>query len=136
MTRTADIAAIEGSTEMERRRFFRPLLGASLVVALGTQPAVATHTLGVLDCGPAGTFDVEAASIKPLPKFEAPVPWSGLFLLEGTNRVFRALSIQTPRWSIVLKAAERNPRATIECTLTSTGPNFAEPWSLVGFLAP
>ena len=121
---------------MERRRFIGAVLGALLAVGLGTQPAVATHTLGVLDCGPAGTFDVEAASIEPLPRFEAPVPWSGLFLLEGTNRVFRALSIETPRWSTVLEAADRNPRATIECTLTSNGLNFEEPWILVGFLAP
>ena len=119
---------------MRRRQWIGALAGASLVLAAMASPVAADHTLGVLDCGSAGTYDVEAASLQPLPKFEAPVPWSGLFLLEGGTRVFRAMSIRTPRWSIVLQAAERNPNATVECTLTSSGFNFEEPWILEGLL--
>jgi len=121
---------------MHRSRVIAALIGASLILATTAAPAAADHTDGVLDCGSAGTYEVEAASIEPLPKFEAPVPWSGLFLLEDTNRVFRALSIVTPRWSIVLEAANRNPLGTVECTLTSSGFNFETPWLLEGLLVP
>lgn len=121
---------------MQRRQTLGALVGASVLAAIVVTPVAATHTNGVLDCGGAGTFEVQAASVQPLPKFEAPVPWSGLFLLEDTNRVYRALSIETPRWSIVLEAASRNPRATVHCTLTSSGLNFEEPWILAGFLTP
>jgi hypothetical protein len=121
---------------MQRRQEIGALVGASLILAMAASPVAADHTYGVLDCGAAGTYGVEAASIEPLPKFEAPVPWSGLFLLEDTNRVYRAMSIETPRWSIVLEAADRNPLSTIECTLTSSGFNFEEPWVLEGFLTP
>jgi hypothetical protein len=121
---------------MQRRRSIGALVGASLITAILASPVAAVHTNGVLDCGSAGTYEVEAASLEPLPKFEAPGPWSGLFHLEDTNRVYRALSIETPRWSIVLEAANRNPLATVDCTLTSSGFNFEEPWVLEGFLTP
>lgn len=120
-----------------RTRIISALVGASLVLATTAAPVAADHTFGVLECGAAGTYEVEAASIEPLPKFESPVPWSGLFLLEGTNRVFRAMSVETPRWSIALKAAERNPLATVDCTLSSPGGyNFEEDWVLEGFFSP
>jgi hypothetical protein len=121
---------------MRRNRFIGLMLGLSLALAVGVAPAAADHTYGVLDCGTAGTFDVEAASIEPLPAFEAPGPWSGLFLLEGTQQVFRAFYVETPRWTTAFEAANRNPNATVECTLTSSGLNFEEPWILVGQLAP
>jgi hypothetical protein len=121
---------------MPGRRVIGALSGAALILAIAASPVAADHTNGLLDCGSAGTYEVEAASIEPLPKFEAPGPWSGLFLLEGTNRVYRALSIETPRWSIVLAAAIRNPLAIVDCTLTSSGFNFEQPWVLEGFLAP
>lgn len=57
-------------------------------------------------------------------------------LLEGTNQVFRAFRIETPRSSIHLQAADQNPHAVVTCTLTSTGFNFETPWTLVGFIAP
>lgn len=119
-----------------RRRAMAMLAGSSLALGLVAGPVAASHTYGVLDCGTAGTFDVEAASIQPLPSFEAPGPWSGLFLLEDTNRVLRAFSVVTPRWSIVLEATNRNPAADVSCTLTSSGLNFDEPWVLVGLLTP
>ena len=119
---------------MNRTRAIAVPAGLLLALVTGVTPVAADHTYGLLDCGPAGTFDVEAASIEPLPRFEAPGPWSGLFLLEDTNRVFRALSIATPRWAVVLEASNRNPLSTIECTLTSSGFNFEEPWILEGFL--
>jgi hypothetical protein len=119
-----------------RTRIIGALVGASLILAIAAAPVAADHTYGVLDCGSAGTYAVEAASIEPLPKFEAPVPWSGLFLLEGTTRVFRAMSVETPRWSVVLKAAERNPLSTVECELSSHGYNFEQDWVLEGFFTP
>lgn len=121
---------------MQQRRIIGAMTGASLLVVIMASPVAADHTNGVLDCGSAGAFEVEAASVEPLPKFETPVPWSGLFLLENTNRVYRAMSIETPRWSIVLEAVHRSPLATVECTLTSSGFNFEEPWVLEGFLTP
>jgi hypothetical protein len=121
---------------MNRNRAIAAVAGSTLALALGFAPVAASHTNGILNCGAAGTYEVRAASVEPLPKFEAPVPWSGLFLLEDTNRVFRAMSIETPRWSVILEAADRNPLATIECTLTSSGLNFEEPWILVGLLTP
>ena len=46
----------------------RALVGASFIVAISATPAAADHTAGTLDCGSAGTYDVEAASIEPLPQ--------------------------------------------------------------------
>ena len=121
---------------MHRSRMTSIILGTSLALALAVGPAAASHTDGILDCGSAGTFYVEAASTQPLPKFEAPVPWSGLFQLEDTNRVFRAFYLETPRSLIVQPAIHSNPHALIACTLTSSGFNFEEPWVLVGMLVP
>ena len=108
--------------------------GLGLALALSSGPVSATHTFGTLDCGSAGIFEVEAGSAAPA-DFEAPVPWSGLFLLEDTNQVFRALSIETPRSSIHLPAADHNPKAIVTCTLSSSGFNFETPWTLVGFFS-
>lgn len=121
---------------MNRSRAVSITLGASLALTLAAGPAAANHTNGTLACGAAGTYEVQAASIQPLPMFEAPGPWSGLFQLEGTNRVFRAFYLETPRSLIVRPALASNPHATVECTLTSSGFNFEEPWVLVGFLTP
>lgn len=121
---------------MNRDRLLGLTVAASLALAMAAAtPAAASHTDGVLDCGAAGTYEVDAASVKPL-TFAAPVPSSGLFLLEDTNRVFRAFSIDTPRSLIVLTAVNYNPHATVECALTSSGFNFEEPWILHGMLVP
>jgi hypothetical protein len=121
---------------MRRNRVLSLVLGTAVAMGIMAGPASADHTFGVLDCDAAGAFDVEAASIEPLPRFEAPVSWSGLFLLDGTNRVFRAFSVRTPRWAIVLEATDRNPHATVACTLTSSGFNFETPWVLQRMLVP
>ncbi|MEW5990514.1 MAG: hypothetical protein AB1736_04095 [Chloroflexota bacterium] len=121
---------------MHRQRRIGALIGGSLLLAISASPASAGHTFGVLDCGSAGTFEVEAASIEPLPMFEAPGPSSGLFLLEDSNRVFRAFFIETSRWTISLEAKDRNPNSLVACTLTSSGLNFEEPWLLEGLLTP
>ena len=120
---------------MDRNRMLGLALAGALALAMVAMPAAGNHTYGVLDCGAAGIYEVDAASLEPL-SFEAPGPWSGLFLLEDTNRVFRAFSIETPRSLIVLTAVNYNPRATVECTLTSSGFNFEEPWVLHGMLTP
>ncbi len=105
----------------------------SLVAAPGT--ASASHSFGELDCGSAGTFEVDGRG--PLPAgFDAPGPWSGLFLLEGTTRVFRALSIEGAAFPFGRPSSERFPGQVIECTLTSSGPMFPTPWTLEGVLVP
>src|SRR5688500_15957176 len=128
---TARVRA-EGGHDMSRSRTAALALGAALGLALAAGPAAATHTEGVPDCGAAGTFEVQAGSSQPL-GFEAPGPWSGLFLLEGTHRLFRAFYLETPRSLIVQPALDSNPNAVVACTLTSSGFNFEEPWILRGF---
>lgn len=117
------------------RRTATALIGAALAMGLAAGPVGATHTEGILDCGTAGTFDVEAASTHPA-TFEAPGPWSGLFQLEETTRVFRAFTIVTERWTVVREATNRNPNSEVTCTLTSSGLNFDVPWTMVGMVTP
>jgi len=93
----------------------------------------AAHTLGTLDCGTAGVFQVEG--VHPAgPPFDVPPPWSGIFLLEGTTQVFRAFS--NSHFGITMKPASKSPRPLITCTLTSEGPMFDPAWTLVGVLLP
>ena len=107
------------------------VVGALALTLAVAGPAAATHTHGTLDCGTAGTFQVEPASeVEPLP-FEAPGPGAGVFLIEGTTTVFKAYTIQTPQFSFVRAGASRG-LTLITCTLTSTGPFFSSPWLLQG----
>jgi hypothetical protein len=110
------------------------LLAAALSLGLTAGPVGAYHTFGSLDCGSDGLYLVDAASIQPFersPRFDTPAPWSGVILLEDTERVFYAFTIVTQTWSISTEATDRNPRAVVHCTLTAEGPNF--PWTLHGF---
>ncbi|MBA3236377.1 MAG: hypothetical protein H0T59_10370 [Chloroflexi bacterium] len=121
-----------------RRHKIGAQLGAAagiLVLALAAAaPASATHTHGTLDCGSAGVYETEPASeVWPQP-FEAPGPWSGLFLLEGTTKVFKAFVIETPQWTLRRPASAVHDMLT--CTLASSGPMFSEPWRLQGVLRP
>ena len=109
--------------------------GFTLMLGMLAGPTLASHTDGTLDCGAAGVFAVDAASAVP-PGFEAPGPWSGVFLLEGTTRVFKAFVVSTPNWTIELVPATRQPRTLLTCTLASSGPNFESAWTLVGSLTP
>jgi hypothetical protein len=120
-----------------RRRLVRRLVvgfsAAAIATALSTGTVGAAHTLGTLDCGSAGVFEVEG--VKPAgPPFDVPPPWSGIYLLEGTTQVFRAFS--NSHFGTVMTPAERSPRPLITCTLTSEGPMFETPWTLVGMLGP
>jgi hypothetical protein len=78
---------------------------------------------------------VDAGSERP-PGFEAPGPWSGLFLLEGTTQVFRALTIEGSAVPLARPKSAKHPGTIITCTLTSSGPMFATPWTLTGVLIP
>jgi hypothetical protein len=49
-----------------------------------------------------------------------------------TNGVLNCGSARTYE----VAAASRNPLATVDCTLTSSGFNVEEPWVLEGFLTP
>jgi hypothetical protein len=126
--------ARDGARGSGRRLSAALLLGGVLAVALAG-PVGATHTEGTLDCGAAGVYEVEAGSALP-PGFEAPGPWSGVFLLHGTTSVFKAFAIATPAWTIERTPATRYPRTLLTCTLSSSGPNFQSDWTLVGFLTP
>ena len=116
------------------RRLAALVVVALLALTAGAGAASAAHTFGTLDCGAAGTFQVDGRG--PLPAgFDAPGPWSGLFLLEGTTRVFRALSIEG-RPVPFQRPAGAWTGSVVTCTLTSVGPLFPAPWTLEGVLTP
>lgn len=105
----------------------------TLATALSPGAVGAAHTLGTLDCGNGLVFEVEG--VKPAgPPFDVPPPWSGIFLLEGTTQVFRAFS--NSHFGINMTPATKSPRPLLTCTLTSEGPMFDPPWTLVGMLLP
>jgi hypothetical protein len=98
-------------------------------------PAAATHTHGTLDCGSAGTWQVEPASeVDPLP-FEAPGPNSGVFLVEDSTLLFKAYRIEAPHFAWE-RAGKARGLALVTCTLTSTGPMFSSAWLLEGVFVP
>lgn len=105
-----------------------------LFLSISVTAAQAAHAMGTLNCGQAGTFEVDGQG--PLPSgFEAPGPWSGLFLLEGTTQVFQAFSIEGA--PIQLPAKAKYPKDLLTCTLTSEGMGFpAGFWTLQGVLRP
>lgn len=107
-----------------------------LFLSIAVTSAQAGHTMGTLDCGQAGTFEVDGQG--PLPSgFEAPGPWSGLFLLEGTTQVFKAFSIEGVSFRSELPAKANYPKPLLNCTLTSEGMGFpAGFWTLQGVLRP
>ncbi len=106
-------------------------LALALAGLMGAGVAQATHTFGTLDCGAAGVFEVDGHLPQHSP-IDRPVPWSGTFLLEGTTQVFHAYS--NSHFGIVKNPASRE--GLITCILTSDGPMFDPPWTLVGKLAP
>ena len=108
----------------------------ALLLSVIPGTAQAGHTAGRLDCGSSGSFDVDG--IGPLPSgFDAPVPWSGLFLLEGTTQTFKAFSIEGPSFPYELAAKAKYPKALLTCTLWSDGRGFpAGYWTLQGVLRP
>jgi hypothetical protein len=114
-----------------RRRAAALPLALAVVGAFGIGVAHANHTFGTLDCGGAGVFEVDGHLPQNSP-IDRPVPWSGTFLLEGTTQVFHAYS--NSHFGIVKNPASRD--GLITCTLTSDGPMFDPPWTLVGKLAP
>jgi hypothetical protein len=108
---------------------------ATAVLLAGAIPVLATHTHGTLDCGSAGTWQVEPASeVDPLP-FEAPGPNSGVFLIDDGTLVFRAYSIEAPHFAWA-RAGTALGLTLVSCTLTSTGPMFSSPWLLEGVFLP
>ena len=118
-----------------RRRRWWGVVGGSLALAVlvGSGTAIASHTFGTLDCGAAGVFEVDGHLPLKSP-IDRPVPWSGTFLLEDTTQVFHAYS--NSHFGIVKNPATTSPHDLITCILTSEGPMFEPPWTLVGKLAP
>jgi hypothetical protein len=110
-------------------------IGLGLLLAAASAGTVeAGHAEGRLDCGPAvGAWDVGGSGGPG-----SPVPWSGLFHLEGTTTVFRALSIRGQGFPFSRPSAAKFPGDVITCELWSPG-NFGFPggfWTLTGVLIP
>ncbi len=109
-------------------------IGLCLIAAgISTGSVLASHTEGTLDCGTAGTFQVDGVELAGYP-FGVPGPWSGIFLLKDTTQVFRAFS--NDRFGIAMKPATLSARPLITCTLTSEGMGFPPDWVLRGMLLP
>ena len=117
-----------------RRRVIPIIVMLTLATLLSTGGVRAAHTLGTLDCGPAGVFEVAGHLPGGGPPIDRPSPWSGIFLLEGTTSVFRAFS--NTHFEIEQTPATRSPRPLITCTLESEGLMFDPGWTLVGMLLP
>jgi hypothetical protein len=118
---------------MRRWRIAATAGAVTVAMAASAGGVGATHTLGTLDCGTAGVFQVEG--VKPVgPPFDVPPPWSGIYLLEGTTQVFRSFS--NSHFGTSMTPASKSPRPLITCTLTSEGPMFDPAWTLVGMLLP
>jgi hypothetical protein len=108
---------------------------ATAVLLAGAIPVLATHTHGTLDCGSAGTWQVEPASeVDPLP-FEAPGPNAGVFLIDDGTQLFKAFRIEAPHFAWA-RAGSARGLTLVSCTLTSTGPMFSSPWLLEGVFQP
>jgi hypothetical protein len=114
-------------------------IGLGLLLAAASAGTVqAGHVAASLVCG-SETYEVDGT--QPLPAgFEAPVPWSGLFLLEGTTTVFRALSIERQGFPFSRPKADKFPGDVIECKLWSEGFGFPEEpnnyWAMTGVFIP
>ncbi len=117
-----------------RRGTAAAVAAAAMVMTVMTGSVSANHTFGTLDCGAAGTFEVEGTLPGGGPPIDRPSPWSGAFLLEDTTQVFRAFS--NDHFGLVQVPASLSARPLITCTLTSEGPMFDPPWTLVGMLLP
>lgn len=110
-------------------------IGLGLLLAAASAGTVqAGHVGGLLVCGDV-TYEVDGTGVPG-----SPVPWSGLFLLEGTTTVFRALSIDGQGFPFSRPSAAKFPGDVIECKLWSAGFGFPdEPnnyWTLTGVLTP
>ena len=123
-----DEAALE-RTEV-RRLAIAGVIAFGLFLSLASAaPARAGHVRAELDCGGDLSFVVDGRSVPA--GFEAPGPWSGLFLLEGTTQVFKAFRIDGwPPQTWAIPSWQRHD--LIECTLVV----FGQPWTLSGVLGP
>ena len=126
---SVDRAALE-RTEVRRLATIAGVIAVGLFLSLASAtPARAGHVGADLDCGGELQFVVDGRSVPA--GFEAPGPWSGLFLLEGTTQVFKAFRIegwQPQPWVI----PARQPHDLITCTLDV----FGKTWTLSGVLGP
>lgn len=120
---------------MVNRRHLRAIAGGLALALAAALPASAAHTHGTLDCGAAGTYQVEPASeVEPLP-FEAPGPGAGVFLIDDSHAVFKAFAIQAPHFAYE-RAGKAGGLDLVSCSLTSSGPMFSSPWLLEGMFLP
>ena len=125
--------AIIRPLERRARRVLTSLAALTVAMVFSTGTVTATHTFGTLDCGSAGVYQVDG--VKPAgPPFDVPGPWTGVFLLEDTTRVFRAFA--NSHFGIEMTPVHMSPRPFITCALTSVGPMFEQEWTLVGMLLP
>jgi hypothetical protein len=117
-----------------RRGAAASIIAAAVLTTLSIGTVSANHTFGTLDCGSAGTFEVEGHLPLGGNPIDRPSPWSGAFLLEDSSQVFRAFS--NDHFGVVQVPASLSARPLVTCTLTSEGPMFDPPWTLVGMLLP
>lgn len=111
-------------------------IGLGLLLAAASAGTVqAGHVEGWLECDDDVTYEVDGRGVPG-----SPVPWSGLFHLEGTTTVFRALSIDGQGFPFSRPKADEFPGDVIECKLWSAGFGFpAAPdnyWTLTGVFIP
>jgi hypothetical protein len=110
-------------------------VGLGLLLAAASAGTVqAGHVEGSLVCGGV-TYEVDGRGVPG-----SPVPWSGLFLLEDTTTVFRALSIHGQGFPFSRPKADTFPGDVIECKLWSEGFGFPEEpnnyWTMTGVFIP
>ena len=119
--------------EALRRRPMFMVAALALGTVVGTGTVQANHTFGTLNCGGSLVFEVDGHLPRNSP-IDRPVPWSGTFLLEGTTQVFHAFS--NTHFGIAKHPATAAPQPLVTCSLSSEGPMFDPPWTLVGKLVP
>ena len=125
-----DEAALE-RTEVRRLATIAVVIAFGLFLSLANAaPARADHVGAKLNCDGELPFVVDGRSDLPA-GFDAPGPWSGLFLLEGTTQVFKAFKIENwPPQTWAIPSWQRHD--LIECTLVVRGNT----WTLSGVLGP
>lgn len=118
-----------------RSRLLALAISAGLMLAFASvATAQAGHSDGVLECPGEPTYEVDGHGPAGF-AIGSPGPWSGLFQLEGTTRVFKAFAITGQGFPYPSEA--RYPMDTIVCTLTSAGPGFPIGyWTLTGVFRP
>jgi hypothetical protein len=123
-----------GSHRRRAGRAVSVAVGLVALFAFNVSGVFANHVSGELDCGAHGIYLIDGVALPT--GLDAPNRISGLFLLEDSTSVFRAFTIDAYHFDWALPSASRFVGSMIECTLSSSGPFFVEPWLMTGVLLP